>query len=164
MEISMPSSSRISRTRHCWDVSPSSRLPPGNSQSPPRCASARRCVMSSLPLRKINAAETSICFLSSDTFVNPTEPDHLLVVEKIPSVEKNRVRERFFGAVEVELLEFIPFGRDNERVAAFGHGVHVVNVGHVWQNRLRLAHRLRVVNTERRAFLQQPLAQINRWR
>ena len=35
----MPNSSRNSRTRHASKVSFGSRLPPGNSHKPPRCAS-----------------------------------------------------------------------------------------------------------------------------
>src|SRR5437868_1130674 len=59
----MPSSSRSSRTRQSSKLSFGSRLPPGNSQKPPRCTSSWRLVTRSLPSRKTSAAATSIVSL-----------------------------------------------------------------------------------------------------
>src|SRR6266545_1969554 len=57
--ISASSSSRISRRRATSRLSPRSGFPPGNSQSPARCALCGRRVMRILPWRSITAATTS---------------------------------------------------------------------------------------------------------
>src|SRR5665213_2919378 len=101
---------------------------------------------------------------SAHALVNPAELFHFRRVKQIPPVEQDRMRQAFFGAGQIELLELVPFRRHHQRVAAFGHGVHVLNVSHVRQKRLRLIHCLWVVDAQRRAVFEQTLAQINRWR
>src|SRR5262245_10128606 len=166
---SIPSSSASSRWRHCSKVSLGSRLPPGNSQRPPRCDWNGRCVISSLPPRKTRPAATSM--LGRDEFTSPpdalvdeTQLFHFLRVEEIAAVEHNGVRERIAGTFQVELLEFGPFSGHNERIALFSHFVHVIDISHIAEDSFGLAHRLGIVDAQLRALALQPFAEIDRGR
>ena len=59
VSTSSASSSRSSRRMHSSRPSPSRRLPPGNSQSPPKERPSGRVANSNLPPRKTTAAHTS---------------------------------------------------------------------------------------------------------
>src|ERR1700722_2724592 len=176
--------------RHCSNVSPASRLPPGNSQRPPRCESAWRRVMSSLPSWKMRAELTSMgrlaalffkvttarraCkyaylpkqSLSSDALVNPAEFFHFGGIKEVAAVEHNWVRERFFRPIQVESFELFPFGRNDNGIATFSDGVHVVHVDDIraGEQRFGLFHGLGIVHAQGGAFLEQTLAQVNRRR
>src|SRR2546428_12627131 len=106
----MPNSSRNSRERHSSKVSFGSRLPPGNSQSPPRCTSACLRVMRSLPLRKIRAAATSVMGAwraserqnrwivergsAANAFIDEAEALHFGGIKEVAAIEENRMTER----------------------------------------------------------------------
>ena len=68
------------------------------------------------------------------------------------------------GAFEIKLLELRPLGRDDQRVAAGGHVIHVRDIGGVREHGFGFLHRLRVEHAELRAFFLQPLAQFERGR
>src|SRR5712664_877848 len=76
------------------------------------------------------------------------------------AVEHDRVSHSFPRALQVQLLEFVPFGRDDQRVAPFSHVVHVLNISDVGENGFGLVHRLGVVYAQDGAFLLQSVAQI----
>src|SRR5438552_12939098 len=80
-----------------------------------------------------------------DALVNPSVPFHFPRIKQVSSIEKNRVRHRFAGTLEVQFLELRPLSGDHQRVTAFGHGVHVGHKSRALQNRLGLLHRFRVV-------------------
>src|SRR6516164_2894687 len=64
----------------------------------------------------------------SDAFINEAQPFHFRRIEKIASVEHDRMRESLANPVEVELFKLFPFGRDHQRVAILRHFVHVIDV------------------------------------
>src|SRR5437660_5391643 len=98
--------------------------------------------MSSLPSRKTRPAATSMAFMraeievmgrrwshpekhhasrsASNAFVNESQPLHLGGIKQVAAIEENRMRERLARALQVELLEFVPLGCHDKRIAAFG--------------------------------------------
>src|SRR6185503_19103263 len=113
--------------------------------------------MSSRPSRKMSPALTSMVFTRSglrgsvssslhfraaDAFVDKSQFLHFGGIEKISPVEENRMGEFAVGAFEIELLEFGPFGGDDQGVAAARDVVHVIYVGHVFEDGFGLFHGL----------------------
>src|SRR5262245_17323473 len=90
---------------------------------------------------------------SSDALVNEPQPLHFVRVEQISSVKEDRVGQRCACAFQVELLKLGPFRGDYERIAAFGHSVHILHIGHVLENGFGFFHRTRIVDTQDRSLL-----------
>src|SRR5688572_14478441 len=99
--------------------------------------------------------------LPPDALIDEPELLHFLWVEKVPSVEENRMAEELSGAFKIELFEDRPFGGDHQRIATVGHVVHIFHVGNALEEVFRLVHCLGVVDAEDGSFLLQSLAKVD---
>src|ERR1051326_3528615 len=99
--------------------------------------------------------ESRITPSPAHAFVNEAQPFHLGGMKKMVAVENNWMTQSPAPAFQIQLLEFVPLRGDYERIAAFGHGVHVLNENDVVEDRLCFFHRFRIMHAQNRSFLLQ---------
>src|SRR5262249_7917674 len=137
-------------------------------ESPLQVVENRRCDFwhskSARGEEKENESTTAAGSSTPDTLVDPAQLLHFPRVEKIAAVEEDGMGQALEGAGEIQLFEDGPLGRHHQCVATFGHVIHVRDVGDRGaglQNVLRLVHRLRVMETQAGAVLEQPLTELD---
>src|ERR1043165_7353346 len=97
---------------------------------------------------KLFHTQAILSLKAADTLIDEPQRLHFSRVEKVASVEEDRMGQYFAGVFQIQLFEFRPLRGDHQSVAAVGHLVHVLDQAHVLQHRSGLFHGARVVDPQ----------------
>ncbi len=77
----------------------------------------------------------------------------LFCVKEISAIEHDGMAQILSGPLQIQLFENLPLSGNDEGIAAFRDGVHVVDISYILENDFGLLHRLRIMDAQRGAFL-----------
>src|SRR3990167_8575302 len=85
----------------------------------------------------------------SDTDIPEAQLAHRRRIIDVPSIHDERLTQQLLHALEIQLLELVPFRQHQQAVRTLHRLIGILAERHLWQQMRGLLHGLRIVNSDR---------------